>query len=138
MRKKSIDVMFLCFVVLLTFILGGCFNSPKKVSVEKSFEQTIDVKLYNITHPKDSNISLSSNPYDYIKNADGKENYQYIVGQGKKSLGYMLAKFESSSNNGLEEYIMAIACSEILKEEPATKKWDSGRVWYENYIKTKK
>lgn len=138
MRKKTFNLMVLCLVILLTFILGGCFNSPKKVSAEKSFEQTIDEKLYNITHPKDSNILLSSNPYAYIKNADGKDNYQCIVGKGKKSLDYMLTKFESSNKNGLEEYIMAIACSEILKEDSAAKKWDSGRAWYETYIKTKK
>ncbi|MFL0245673.1 hypothetical protein [Candidatus Clostridium stratigraminis] len=138
MRRKTINAMVLCFAVLLTFILGGCFNSQKKASSEKSFEQTIDEKLYNITHPKDSTISLSSNPYDYIKNTTGKENYQYIVRNGKKSLDYLLVKFESSSKNGLEEYIMAIACSEILKEDPAAKKWDSGKAWYDNYIKTKK
>ncbi|WP_154674866.1 hypothetical protein [Desnuesiella massiliensis] len=50
----------------------------------------------------------------------------------------MLSKFENSNKDGLEEYIMAISCSEILKENPSSKIWTSGRQWYENYIKQKK
>ena len=30
---------------------------------------------------------------------------------------------------------MAIACSEILKEDTSSKKWVSGREWYDNYIR---
>jgi hypothetical protein len=33
----------------------------------------------------------------------------------------MLQKFAHSDKNSLEEYIMAIACSEILKENPDSK-----------------
>lgn len=50
----------------------------------------------------------------------------------------MLNKFANSNTNGLKEYIMAIACSEILKENVETKKWETGRSWYDNYIKTNK
>jgi hypothetical protein len=50
----------------------------------------------------------------------------------------MLNKFANSDKNGLEEYIMAIACSEILNENPANKKWASGREWYDNNIKVNK
>ncbi len=66
------------------------------------------------------------------------KDYKYIVSQGQKSLDYMLKKFVSSDKNGLEEYIMAIACSEILKENPASKNWASGREWYDNYTKAYK
>jgi hypothetical protein len=33
---------------------------------------------------------------------------------------------------------MAIACSEILKEDTASKSWTNGREWYENYSKANK
>ncbi|MBU3146932.1 hypothetical protein [Clostridium sp. CF012] len=138
MRKKSISVMVICLAVLFAFSLIGCSNTAKKVSTDKTFEQTIEEKINNITNPKDSRVSLSSNPYDYIKGVDSNEDYKYIVSQGKKSLNFMLNKFSDSNKNGLEEYIMAIACSEILKENSTSKNWASGREWYDNYTKAKK
>jgi hypothetical protein len=106
--------------------------------VNETFEQTIEKKLNNISNPKSNEVSLSSNPYDYIKAEDGKEDYEYIVSQGEKSLNYMLNKFENCNSNGLQEYIMAIACSEILKEDTASKNWATGREWYGNYSKANK
>jgi hypothetical protein len=134
MRIRLINVMVICLAVVFVYSLIGCSNSAKKVSTDKTFEQTIDGKLNNITSPKNNNVSLSSNPYDYIKGVDSNKDYKYIVLQGEKSLNYILNKFAVSDKNGLEEYIMAIACSEILQENPASKKWASGREWYDNYI----
>ncbi len=139
MRKRLMKVTIISLTVLFLFSLTGC--TEKKVSSDTSditIEQTIDRKLNNITNPKDYTVSLSSNPYDYIKGVDSNKDYKYIVLQGDKSLNYMLNKFANSDKNGLEEYIMAIACSEILKENTASKKWASGREWYDNHIKANK
>jgi hypothetical protein len=115
----------------------GCSNTPAKVSTNTNLEQTIEEKLNNITKPKDSKVLSSSNPYDYIKNPDTVEDYKYIVAQGEKSLNVMLNKFAGSKEDGLQEYIMAIACFEILKENNDSKKWVSGREWYDNYTRKK-
>ena len=136
MRKILINVMVICLSVLFGFSLIGCRNTANKVPTDKIIEQTIQEKLENITHPKDIKIKLSSNPYDYIRGGDGNKDYKYIVSQGKKSLNYMLKKFANNDTNSFEEYIMAIACSEILRENTETKKWDTVRGWYNNYVKT--
>lgn len=127
-------MIMICFAILFVFSLFGYMT---KVSVDKAFEKTIDERLYNITHPK-SGIAASSNPYDYKLRAFATGDYQYIVSKGKKSLKYMLKKFASSDKNGLEEYIMAMACSSILDENRLDNSWSSGREWYENYIKKNK
>ena len=57
---------------------------------------------------------------------------------GDEALTYILAEFKVSKDNGLKEYVMAIACSKILKEDPENKKWASGREWYDNYIEARK
>jgi hypothetical protein len=109
MRKRLMNAMVICLAVLFVYSLIGCSNTAKNVSTDKTFEQTIDGKLNNITNPKDNKVSLSSNPYDYIKGVDSNKDYKYIVLQGEKSLNYMLNKFANSDTNGLEQYIMAIA-----------------------------
>jgi hypothetical protein len=91
----------------------------------------IDGKLDIIcNNPK---VIASSNPYDYTKDS---QDYKDIVNLGDNALKYMLTKFEDSKENGLREYVMAIACSEILRENTETKNWDTGRGWYDNYTKT--
>ena len=133
MRERSIGASAICLVLIIALALGGCSSVSEKGLSEQIFEQRIQEKLDNITNPKDRNVSLSSNPYDYI--AASNEDYKYIVSQAKKSFIYMTNKFANSDTNGLEEYIMAIACSEILNEEADSKNWSSGREWYENYVK---
>ncbi|KRF34606.1 hypothetical protein [Paenibacillus sp. Soil787] len=138
MRKRSMNVIVISLTGLFLFSLIGCSITEEKVSSDITFEQTIDGKLNSITNPKDYTVALSSNPYDYIKGVDSNKDYKYIVLQGEKSLNYMLTKFANRDKNGLEEYIMAIACSEILKENPASKKWATGREWYDNHISASK
>jgi hypothetical protein len=131
--KRSKNIMIIGLIVLFVFSIIG--YTTIRISANKAFEQTIDTKLYSIMHPK-SGGSSSSNPYEYL--AKGRDDYDYILSQGEKSLNYMLEKFSESSADGLEEYIMALACSKILKEDPLYRKWYTGREWYENYIKANK
>ena len=138
MRKRLINVIVIFIAVLIACSFITYRITANKDSTDKTFEHTIQEKLNNITNPEDIIVSVSSNPYDYIKGADSHEDYKYIVSQGKKSLDYMLNKFANSNKNGLEEYIMAIACSEILKENPSFKDWASGRGWFANYTKANK
>lgn len=136
MKKKSIGLVILGCVLL--FSLGLIlYNTIKKNTLSNTaFEKIIDEKLNNITHPMSGSISASSNPYSYIMRAYGSKEFDDIISYGNRSLKYMLKKFANSTTNGLNEYIMALACSKILKED--IKDWSSGREWYNNYIKKKK
>jgi hypothetical protein len=78
-----------------------------------------------------STPSASSNPFDYIK--ENQEEFDYIVGTRNKGLNYMLNKLSSSNDDGLKEYVMAMACAEISGDENPVKEWDSGRNWYNSY-----
>jgi hypothetical protein len=134
---RRIYVMVICLTVTLLFGLVGCGNSAKEDSINKTLGLTIEEKLDSITYPKDFKVSLSSSPYTYIEGADSKKDYNFIVSQGEPALKYMLSKFANSDNDGLKEYIMALACSEILKENPASKNWASGREWYRQWQENK-
>jgi hypothetical protein len=106
------------------------YNSQKFQKTSEQISKTIDDKLSAII--SNPNHMASSNPYDYTRN---NKDYEYIVNQGDKALEHILSKFEKSNENGLKEYVMAIACSEILGEKPEQKNWSSGREWYEHYLK---
>ena len=56
---------------------------------------------------------MSSNPYDYIKE---DKNYDDILQLGNDAFQYMLKSLENSRENGLNEYIMAMACSDMLEK----------------------
>jgi hypothetical protein len=130
-------------IPLLMFILlfSGCGNKliskvdtnslPLPPNASDNLSITIDSKLDIIcNNPK---VAMSSNPYDYTKNS---KDYTDIVNLGDNALRYMLTKLKTSKENGLKQYVMAIACSEILKENPESKKWSSGSEWYTNHIKS--
>lgn len=53
------------------------------------------------------------------------------------SLEYMLNEFAKSNEDGLKEYIMALACCDILGEDVTNKQWNSGREWYTSYLFSK-
>ncbi|MEW9674369.1 hypothetical protein ABLT31_37070 [Ammoniphilus sp. 3BR4] len=77
--------------------------------------------------------SGSSNPYDYVK-ANQKE-FDYIVEQEDLALNHFLNIFRKSDSDGLKEFIMALACVEILGKNNPVGKWQSGRDWYKQYVK---
>ena len=54
-----------------------------------------------------SEIAMSSNPYDYIKNSHG---YDKLVELGVKAIPY-IAEYLNESDAGLTSYILAIVCS---------------------------
>lgn len=97
-------------------------NSKNYDAVKKEINQKIEL-IANIK-------SSSSNPYTYIKN---NKDFEYLVQQKDVGLKCMLDMFKESKENGLKEYIMAVACSQILGEDPNEKRWDTGRGWYEQY-----
>ncbi|MCL1793961.1 MAG: M56 family metallopeptidase [Oscillospiraceae bacterium] len=89
----------------------------------------IQRNLDTITAP-----SFSSNPYDYVR--DHKSEYNEIVALGGDALQYMFTLFDKSNQHGLQGWIMAIACCDILGEstEFASADIDTGQKWYDAYV----
>ncbi|WP_212676988.1 hypothetical protein [Paenibacillus sp. 7516] len=73
----------------------------------------------------------SSNPNDYI--AGSPEAYGLILKTGEEGLNVLLQKLESSSDNGLREWIMAQASTELLGERNSVNEWNSGKDWLRQY-----
>lgn len=75
----------------------------------------------------------SSNPYDYCNNP----GFRKIVAMGPAALKQIENYINRSSENGLTEYMLAIAAEEIaavdLKKQP--EKWINGKKWALNWNK---
>ncbi len=101
-------------IVSLLFLTACSYTEMKEERVggeevtNQQNEQEIDRALTKII----GSPSASSNPNDYVK--AHPEEFAYIVGQGELALSYFLNEFNKTSTDGLREYVMALACTEIL------------------------
>lgn len=79
-----------------------------------------------------SDLSYSSNPYDYIEN---NEYYDNIIEMKTDALPLLVEGLENSEESGLMEYIMSIAIEEIsgVDIESLEGEWSSGQEFLEKY-----
>lgn len=100
---------------------GQASASERALLVESLLEQIIE-----------GGPLASSNPYDYVKDSQA---FVKLVAIGPPALEVMLDEFARSNEDGLREYVMAIASAAImgLDEEGAGIGTSSGREWYYKY-----
>lgn len=120
----------------LSFIVVGIFN---KQSASASIAEQVDSNMLAIQNKIDKEVELrtefamSSNPYDYIKD---NQDFESIVALGNDALPVIQSKIAQSPNDGLQEYILAIAIEEItktnLKNDPSTE-WISAKDFEGNW-----
>lgn len=115
-----------CLVSLSTvFVVGACSVQTEEQSVSGVIEHSLQEMV------GESVIMISSNPNDYI--ACSPEAHGLILNTGEDGLNVLLQKLESSSDNGLREWIMAQASTELLGERNSVNEWNSGKDWLRQY-----
>ena len=122
--KKSALWVSLTAVAAIIVIAVVCLTNA--VDVNKKIDGYLDIIV------NESSVAFSSNPYDYI-NAN-KEVFDKITALSEDGLSSMLKMFEDSEDNGLREYVMAVACNTI-KPIMTDDDFESGRDWYIKYKK---
>ncbi|MDR6715701.1 hypothetical protein [Paenibacillus sp. 2003] len=96
---------------------------------DQALSATIESKLQQMV--SDPVLVTSSNPNDYI--AGNREAYEDILNTGEAGLLFLLQQLESSPDNGLKEWIMAQASTELLGELNPVEDWHSGKDWLRQY-----
>ncbi|GAS80530.1 hypothetical protein [Paenibacillus amylolyticus] len=96
---------------------------------DQALSVTIESKLQQMV--SDPVLLTSSNPNDYI--AGNREAYDDILHTGEAGLLLLLQQLESSPDNGLKEWIMAQASTELLGEHNPVEAWHSGKDWLRKY-----
>ena len=115
MNAKLLYVLLCC-----TLLLSAC---------GKDLSKEIEADLLTIT--TDPTSQLSSNPGAYISNQ--QKSYDEIVSHGDAALVYLTQTLKTSENNGLKEWIMAYACTDILGAKNPVKEWGNGKEWLAGY-----
>lgn len=116
-------------IICLTSAVSHDGFRPKQQTDDSQTRQQVEEYLDQIVHDPDT--ALSSNPYTYIRN--NQAAFDALVALGSEGKDVMFQMFEESQDNGLKEYIMAVACNQILGGEPANV--STGRDWYQHYGK---
>lgn len=130
---KSGFKLMISLTVILVFLISFmayryfCKYQAIDFGARINFQKSIDKRLNIILSPK----IPSSNPYDYIEL--NKSTYDSIRKEGQPAFKYLLKKLELSKNDGLESWIIAKLCNDILAKKNPVTNWSTGKEWLEKY-----
>lgn len=127
MKKNAIKMflaLFVCSFVITMFVQNNANASIEK-QVDNNFA-AINERINKEVSLR-TELSASSNPYDYIK---GNADFEEIINLGSDALPVLQNKLAKSENNGLQEYITAIAIERISKVDMKKKEstqWETAK-----------
>lgn len=133
MKKLPVTIVALfCMSFIITLFVNNPFASA---SIEKQVDTNLAAIQEKINKEIElkSELAMSSNPYDYIK--DNKD-FESIVALGNNALPVLQNKIDQSPNNGFQEYFLAIAIEQIsktnLKNDSSTE-WNTAKLFGEKW-----
>jgi hypothetical protein len=137
MRLIRIIVITLLAVALMTS--AGCTNAAQPVDreemrahVRSDIAQVMsDIAAAEKTNPA---IAMSSNPFTYAEISPALDR---LVARGKPALESIAVEIEDSPENGLREYLLAIAGQRIMGAEKTIGTWSTAKEWARYYRTSK-
>ncbi|MFX3647746.1 MAG: hypothetical protein ACE3K2_28065 [Paenibacillus sp.] len=120
-RRRILGLLSVCTALTV----AACSTQTE----EQELSATIESNLQQMV--SDPVLLTSSNPNDYI--AGNREAYEDILNTGEAGRILLLQQLESSPENGLKEWIMAQASTELLGEHNPVEAWHSGKDWLRQY-----
>lgn len=127
MKKRVIYLFISSFFIV--FIISS--NIKVKASIEDQIHKNIMNIQQSISNTLSTKPSFSSSPYTYIKDSKDFEN---IVALGNPALPVLKKMLDESNNNGLIEYIYAIAIEKISKVDIREEtNWDNAKDFSQKY-----
>lgn len=131
-KNKLLVIILLCITVTCGILLNITYKAS---ATERNIDSNLSKinKVLNDLYTNKDVLLESSNPYDYIDDSRIKPMYQDMVSQGVDSIPLLIEKINNSSENGLNEYILAIAAEEVgktsLNELGQDFKWSNSKSW---------
>ncbi|WP_127544491.1 hypothetical protein [Paenibacillus amylolyticus] len=120
-RRLILGLLSVCTALTVAACSIRTEDQALSASIERNLQQMVS----------DPVLLTSSNPNDYI--AGNREAYDEVLNTGEEGLHLLLQQLESSPDNGLKEWIMAQASTELLGELNPVEAWHSGKDWLRQY-----
>lgn len=134
MKRIALYVLIVSLLSLPIF-----FQLTGASAIEKQINENLSEIMENIEvmATRNPELAASSNPYDYINE---NNNYNNIVQIGQEAIPVIEKNINSSKENGLQEYILAIAAEEIAKVDLRENRynWSNAKEWasvWNKYLK---
>ena len=131
--KKNVNKFFIPMIavcIICMFVLGTKVYASEEYAINMNMSELMQEINSMLKNSDDS--MMSSNPYDYIKS----EYFNNIVNRGIVALPVIVDEIETAENNGLREYILAIAAEEITNtnlNQENIYNWTNGKEWLEEW-----
>jgi hypothetical protein len=130
MREKSGFGWTLLMLLAMTALLVGCAGTQDSSSDEMRAVVHADMNEVmsdvDAAMKSDPAVGMSSNPYDYVGISPA---FERLVGRGEPALDAIASEIEASEENGLREYLLAIAGQRILGGDEPNQAWATGKEW---------
>jgi hypothetical protein len=108
-------------------------QAPASQAATQSIDQAVradaDQMMSDIASAP-TRVSLSSNPYDY---AAVSPAFKRLVARGTPTVDAIAREIERSGDNGLREYLLAMAASQIEHVPDSMKQWSTAQEWLAQY-----
>ena len=129
--RLRVAVLALTVVVML---VTACAKSPGETSdgMRQSVRSDVAEIMSDVDAAMKSELAgaSSSNPYDYVGISPA---FERLVGRGEPALEAIASEIEASEENGLREYLLAIAGQRILGGDEPNQAWATGKEWASLY-----
>jgi len=121
-------------VTIIVVFMSSCSNG--KVDVSEEIHLRINKIQQSIDYSASSEISASSNLYDNVKS---NEDFEVITDLGFAALPELIQLLDQSEQDGVKEYIYAVALEQISKVDMRKRTdWNTGKEFltiYTAYLK---
>lgn len=114
MAVKKIFIVMFALGFVITYIVAN--HNTANAAVEKQIDDNMTAITQHINKEifLKTELSYSSNPYDYIKE---NKDFDSIISLGNDAIPALHKRLSKSPNDGLQEYILAIAIEQISKTD---------------------
>ncbi len=102
---------------------------------DKNVDAISEAELYKLFEKLVSSPKSSSDPQDYIE--ENNDAYKKILSYDKKASDYFLQQLSVSTEDGLNEQLMAKICQEVIGITANVGEYATGKEWYEKYTNRK-
>ncbi len=121
-------VVFAVFLLSAAVVFVGCeakLTDAEQAEIREAVKEDAQQIVSDIDEAmiSDPRIGLSSNPYDYVGISPA---FERLVERGRPALDAIASEIEDSPDDGLREYLLAIAGGRILGERGSS---DTGKAW---------